>query len=280
MHSVTELRRYYASLITGRAGAHDPRLAAAFASVERERFVGPGPWQVFALAAGYIETPSDDLAFLYQDVLVALVRDRRINNGEPSLHARCLAALGPRPGESVLHVGAGTGYYTAVLAHLVGPEGSVQAYEIEEDLARQASVNLTDLPNVAVHHRSGSQGDLADCDIIYVNAGATHPLDTWLDALRPKGRLLFPLTPDDGLGGMLLVTRGESRNFAARFVSFAAFIPCMGARDGEAARQLSQAFARGTMWSVQSLRRNTAPDQSCWCAGNGWWLSTVAEAAI
>ncbi|HEX5845282.1 MAG TPA: hypothetical protein VFY53_03105 [Rhodoplanes sp.] len=86
-------------------------MITAFATVERERFVGAGPWKVMAHAAGYVDTPSDDLAFLYQDVVVALLADRRINNGEPHLHARCLAALDARPGEAAIHVGCGTGYY-------------------------------------------------------------------------------------------------------------------------------------------------------------------------
>jgi protein-L-isoaspartate(D-aspartate) O-methyltransferase len=240
--------------------------------------VGPGPWKVFALASGYIETPSDDLAFLYQDVLVALIGERRINNGEPSLHARCLAALGLRHGETVVHVGAGTGYYTSILAHLVGSSGSVTAYEIDDGLAAEAKKNLADLSNVAVSHRSGSEGPLPKCEAVYVNAGATRPLGVWLDALRPGGRLLFPLTPDEGLGGMLLVTRTAAGEFAARFVSFAAFIPCEGARDAETARQLSGAFAGGAMWTVRSLRLNTPPDASAWFVGEGWWLSTRGSA--
>jgi protein-L-isoaspartate(D-aspartate) O-methyltransferase len=274
MLSSEEARSYYARLIAGRGGTSDERLVAAFERVPRERFVGPGPWKVFAFAGGYIETPSDDLAFLYQDILVALVAERRIHNGEPSLHARCLAALQPRPGEAAIHVGAGTGYYTAIMAHLVGPAGSVAAYEIDEGLAAQATINLADLANVVVSHRSGSEGHFPQCDVLYVSAGATRPLDAWLDALRPGGRLLFPLTPDEGLGGMLLVTRGNTADFAARFVSLAGFIPCEGARDGETALQLSRAFAAGKMWSVRSLRRNTPPDTSAWFAGDDWWLST------
>jgi Protein-L-isoaspartate(D-aspartate) O-methyltransferase (PCMT) len=82
----------------------------------------------------YVDTPSDDLAFLYQDVVVALVPRRELNNGEPHLYARCLAALAISGGEWA--VGSGTGYYTAILAHLVGPTGTVVAYEIDQDLAK------------------------------------------------------------------------------------------------------------------------------------------------
>lgn len=50
-----------------------------------------------------------------------------------------------------------------------------------------------DTSQVRVHCRSGSVAPLPVCDFVYVNAGATHPADTWLDALNPGGRP--PLSP-------------------------------------------------------------------------------------
>jgi protein-L-isoaspartate(D-aspartate) O-methyltransferase len=274
-------RRFFADLITASAGISksNSRIADALASVPREHFVGPGPWKIFT-ASGLVQTPSDDPAFLYQDVVVAIAADRGINNGQPLLHAICLAALNLTEGETILHIGAGTGYYTALLSKLAGPIGSVLAYEIEQDLAQRAAINLADFSNVTVHHRSGSEGPLPDCDAIYVNAGATAPLDVWLDALRPNGRLLFPLTPTEGpaaitgAGAMLLVTRTSSDDFHGRFVCPAMFIPCVAARDEATAAKLSAAFKRGDYRNVRSLRRNSSPDETSWCAGNGWWLST------
>jgi protein-L-isoaspartate(D-aspartate) O-methyltransferase len=268
-------RSFFARLITAQAGVppQEGRLAAAFAATPRERFIGPGPWRVFT-PVGYIETPTDDPAFLYQDVTVALRPEGQINNGQPILHAVCLSALKVQEGETVLHVGAGTGYYSAILARLVGPAGAVMAYEIEEDLAARAVANLSDLPQVTVQNRSGSVGPLPACDAIYINVGATEPLECWLDALRPGGRLLFPLTPAQGAGGMLLVTRTADDRFEARMVCRAMFIPCAGARDEETAQKLTAAFQRAD--TVRSLHRGTAPDETCWCAGNGWWLSTAA----
>src|SRR5260370_41553795 len=131
-------RHFYAELVTTSAGAaKNERLKHAFASTPRERFIGIGPWKVFA-GGDYVETPTDDPAFLYQDVVVALAPERRINNGEPSLHATNLAALNVKQGEKVLHIGAGTGYYTAVLARLTGATGQVVAYEIIQDLTQNA----------------------------------------------------------------------------------------------------------------------------------------------
>ncbi len=281
MNRLEAYRHFYAELVTTSAGAaKNERLKHAFASTPRERFIGIGPWKVFA-RGNYVETPTDDPAFLYQDVVVALAPERRINNGEPSLHAISLAALNVKQGEKVLHVGAGTGYNTALLARLTGETGTVVAYEVEHDLAQNAIRNLSDLSNVTVQERSGSEAPLPACDAIYVNAGATAPLNVWLDALQLNGRLLFPLTPADGpggmpgAGGMLLVTRTATDHFDARFVCDAMFVPCFGARDEETAQKLSAAFKRGDSNSnnVRTLRRNSKPDDTCWCAGNGWWLS-------
>jgi len=274
-------RHFYADLVTASAGAaKNERLKAAFAAIPREHFVGVGPWKVF-VGGNYVETPTDDPAFLYQDVVVALAPERRINNGQPVLHAINLAALDVKQGEKILHIGAGTGYYTAVLARLTGAMGAVVAYEIEHDLAQNAIQNLSDFSNVTVEGRSGSEGSLPVCDAIYVNAAATAPLNVWLDALQLKGRLLFPLTPADGpggmpgAGGMLLVTRNDTNRFDARFVCPTMFVSCVGARDEETAQKLSVAFKRGDFRNVRSLRRNSQPDATCWCAGNGWWLSNA-----
>ena len=290
MTSVELLRQFYARYVVANCGvpAVQDRLTAAFAAVAREDFVGPGPWSV-PTASGYIKTPSADAAFLYQDILVALCGEGTINpktgegpvhNGQPTLHALCLAHANPVGGESVVHIGAGTGYYTAILTALVGPNGTVVAYEIDRTLATRATRNLSHLPNVTVRGASGTEGSLPDADVIYVSAGATAPLDLWLNALRPGGRLVFPLTPAEGLGGMLLVTRHESSGrFSAKFISPAMFVPCTGGRDPKTAEKLTKAFHEGGTERVTSLRRNTVADETCWFEGDGWWLSVSVQKA-
>lgn len=273
-------RDFYARLIVAAAGvsSNTEGLISAFRSVPRERFVGPGPWSVFT-PGGYVQTQINDAALLYQDIVVSLVEGGPINNGQPSLHAACLATLDLKAGETGLHVGAGTGYYTEILALLVGQQGHIHAYEIEPLLAQRAIQNLASTSQVSVHCRSGSVAPLPVCDFVYVNAGATHPADAWLDALNPGARLLFPLTPSQGLGGMLLLTRVTADEFKAKFVCPAMFIPCVGCRDENLANKLSEAFQMGAIWEASSLRRNTQPDASnCFAAAN-WWLSTATVEA-
>lgn len=255
----------------------DPVVTAAFASVPREPFAGPGPWMVCVPGVGYLPTPDDDPAYLYQDTLVALDADQGSNIGEPTLHARCLNALALREGEAVLHVGAGSGYYTALLAQLVGPSGRVHAYEIEPGLAARATQNLADRPWVEVLGRSGIADDLPKVNAVYVNAGLTQPSSTWLDALLPHGRLIFPLQPTSGLGAMLMITRPErGAAWPARFVARAKFILCQGRQDQDMSRDLAEAFARGGLQTVQSFRLDEQADATRWVAGDGWWLSTAS----
>ncbi len=273
MNSIQAYRDFYANFVVKSAGSSSDSLISAFASTERENYVGAGPWPIF-VGSGYLPTPSDDPRLLYQDILVGLATDRGINNGQPSLHARCLAACAPTAGESVVHIGAGTGYYSAILAVLVGSAGRVVAYEIEADLAARAQENLQHLPNVQIISASASNAILPKADVVYVNAG-THPPSTWLDALNSGGRLIFPLTPNEGFGGMLLVTRRGSSAYAASIVSRVAFIPCIGARDDATSRALTTALETQPIKSVKSLRRDSNPDSTAWCIGAGWWLSSA-----
>ena len=274
------LHSFYASLICAAAKAGDPRIEQAFRAVKREPFVGPGPWRITLGGHPYVMTPNDDPAFIYQNTLVALDSAQGLNIGMPSAHAYWLDGCDLKEGETVLQVGAGTGYYTAILAQLVGSSGQVHAYEIDESLADRARGNLKDLPQVNVQARSGIAPDLPKADLIYVCAGAAQPAREWLDALRPGGRLIFPLAPVGVLGGMLLIKHPDQGPvWPARFRGRAQFIGCIGLQDEDAGRRLTEAFLNG--WErVRSLRLDSAVDETCWFAGDGWWLSTAdAEAA-
>jgi protein-L-isoaspartate(D-aspartate) O-methyltransferase len=269
-------RSFFAKLICTAAKLDDPRIEEAFRTVKREPFAGPGPWSVGLGGHPYVETPDDDPAFLYQDLLLALDRERGINIGMPGVHALWLGACNIKQAETVVQVGVGTGYYTAILAHLVGANGRVYGYEIDEGLAARARENLRDVHQAEVRTQSGVASNLPQADLIYVCAGAAQPSRMWLDALRPGGRLLFPLAPQDVFGGMLLITRPDQDGscWPAKFVSRAAFIGCVGLQDEEAGRRLKEAFSKN--WnSVRSLRLDGSPDESCWFAGDGWWLSTT-----
>jgi protein-L-isoaspartate(D-aspartate) O-methyltransferase len=278
MTSLEAQRRFYARLVTAKAGVFEPKIVDAFATIRREQFLGKGPWDI-PVKDTYLSSETDDPAILYQDILVAIDRKGGVHNGEPTLHAMCIGAALPQAAEVVIHVGAGTGYYTAVLAHLVGPEGRVHAYEIDLGLARRAAQNLSEWSTVTVHALSALEASLPPADLIYVSAGATHVPQIWLDALTIGGRLIVPLTANEGPGCMLLVTRRSPATYAARILSAAFFIPCIGARDDEQSRRLAAALNAGNQDKVRTLRRGDDADSTAWCVGDGWWLSTAERSA-
>jgi protein-L-isoaspartate(D-aspartate) O-methyltransferase len=266
-------RQAYAAEITRSAHVQDPRIEAAFAAVPREDFVGLPPWRIGSGGLFGLNS-SDDPARLYEDVLVAIDAKRGINNGQPSLHAQSIDALGLKEGETVLQIGAGAGYYTAILAELVGPTGRVIAYEIAPDIAARAAANLARIPQVEVRARSGVE-DLPQAHALYVSAAASHPLRAWLDALKPGGRLVFPLQAAGSSGAMLMVTRPErGEAWPARLLTRVVFIACEGAQDSEMGRRLDDAFRRGGSERVRSLRFGGEPSATDWVRGDGWALST------
>jgi len=271
MSKVEDARKFYARLMTAGAASPDPRLEAVFASVPREDFLGPGPWTVVA-GDGRIETPSADPSHIYQNVLVALDADKGINNGEPMLHAMWLGKVAPKPSETVTHIGAGTGYYTALLARLVEPGGRVTALELDADLAARARMNLAEYGNVEVIHGDAVVGPLQPSDIIYVNAGVVAPPAPWLKALKPGGRLIFPWRPSETVGLAVLVTRMDS-GFACRPFMGSWFIPCVGASvAGPEAKTPTRERAARTrsIW----LSASKAPDRTATAVFGDVWFSS------
>src|SRR5438046_866201 len=101
------IRRAYATQTMAAAGVVDRRIEAAFAAVKREDFLGPGPWQILRWDRGYEKAPSADPVYLYDDVVVAIVPERNLNNGQPSFLAALIAGSAPRPGEHAVHIGVG-----------------------------------------------------------------------------------------------------------------------------------------------------------------------------
>jgi protein-L-isoaspartate(D-aspartate) O-methyltransferase len=133
------IRAAYARQILAAARIVDnARLEAAFSATRREDFLGAGPWWILRWFRHYVTTPDADPVYLYTDDLVGIVPERHLNNGQPSLHAHLIHQASPAAGEHVVHIGTGTGYYTAIMAHLVGSSGRVTGIEYEPELAARA----------------------------------------------------------------------------------------------------------------------------------------------
>jgi protein-L-isoaspartate(D-aspartate) O-methyltransferase len=277
-----QIRRAYAERLRLSARLKSPALVDALARVPRERFLGPGPWQIVHPStppAGfkYTTTPDANPKHVYADVLVAIDVGRGLNNGQPSGLASWIDALQLRSGERVIHIGCGTGYYTAILAEIVGPTGRVIAVDVDMQFAHRARMNLAGYSHVDVWYGDDVPFEPDSADAVFVNAGATHPLPAWLDVLALGGRLLIPLTatgPDGfSTGGMFLLVRTRA-GFAARCVSGVAISPCIGMRNSDLNLELWR--RRGTERQVHSFRRDGhEPDNTCWLHTPNGCFSTL-----
>lgn len=273
--SLDEIRGFFAKLMAAASRSADPRLERAFEIVPREAFLPPGPWHMMwaDVADRYFETPSADPAYLYQNALVAIDASKGINNGEPFLHARWIGAVAPEAGETVTHIGCGTGYYSAILSILVLPGGRVLALDINEELAAAARRNLAPFENVSVAAGDATAERLQSSDIIYVNAGLACPPVHWLMALRPGGRLIFPWRPSDEVALATVVTRKRA-GLSVRPLMGAWFIPCSGTvRPQDCVRRPTPPEAEATR-SVHLIAER-APDSTATAICRDVWFSSA-----
>ena len=279
------IRAAYAKQILAAARVTgDVHLEAALGAARREDFLGPGPWPIMRWFRSYVTTPDADPVYLYTDDLVGILPERHLNNGQPSLHAHLIHQASPADGEHIVHIGTGTGYYTAILAHLAGPAGRVTGIEFDPELAARAKANLADYPNAEIIEGDGTLASFDQADVIYVNAGCTMPAESWLDRLADGGRLILPMTSDQGfaspspaqMASSGAVFRIERRNhdYFADWISAVAIFPCAGSRDEVSERTLAEAFAKGGWQQVTRLYRDQEiADERCWVKGPRWCLA-------
>ena len=247
------------------------RLIDAFATVPREAFVGPGPWliQNRHTAPHYVPTKDADPRHLYHDVHIALDASGFVNSGGPGFNAFLLNLLEVQPGETVVYLGMGCGYYAAVLAELVGPRGNVVAIEVHPERAAQAGKALAPWPQVTVKCANGATEPLEPCDVLIAGAGVTHPPDVWLEALKVGGRMIFPLMgslADEhwGVAAVLYARRESETSFEARRLCDASYLEFIGARNAHLAERIDEALAQDGGATIASLQLDSHPhDPSC-----------------
>ena len=269
-----EARRLFAEELRVVAHLQREEIVRAFSAVPRERFVGPGPWRLLNAIDGYWTTPDDDPRWLCHNVLVALDESRGLNTGEPSLWAYHFDRIGVRAGDRVLQIGTGSGYFTAILAEIVGIDGSVLGFEVDGALAEAANRNVSPWPQATIRKVDGVVSPDGRCDVVIAFAGVSAPPLDWLDALADGGRALIPLTTEQRFGLLLRIDR-NAMGFAARSAGNIGIFHCAGARQPAEAEALGRALSdHAGRAALKSLRRDRhQPDETCWLHGDGWCLS-------
>ncbi|MBK18885.1 MAG: protein-L-isoaspartate O-methyltransferase [Rhodospirillaceae bacterium] len=165
----------------------DDGLIDAFLNVPRELFVDP-----------------DHLAVAYTDIDVPVGNERKMV--EPMVLANLIQAVSAQPHEVALDVGCGTGYSSAILAHLVT---TVVALETDKELATKANNNFT---NLAVDNAVVVEGELnqgyatqGPYDIICIAGSVPAVPKTLTDQLAEGGRLCAVVDDGTGQGKAVLV---------------------------------------------------------------------------
>lgn len=189
-----------------------------------------------------------------------------MNNGQPSALARWIDVLELRSGDRVYHLGCGVGYYTAIMAEVVGAGGRVAASEVDAGLAARAAENLAAYANVSVHVGDGAAFDPGECDAIFINAGVTHPHPLWLQRLSDRGRLVLPLTAaagstDAGGAGIVAKITRAGNGFSVRVVTLAGIYSCTSVRDSEMNAALGKALATRAFTKLKSVRTDPHPQE-------------------
>ncbi|MCD2175100.1 protein-L-isoaspartate O-methyltransferase family protein [Rhizobium sp. C4] len=276
-------RLAYAKQILAAAGITNEALEFAFATVPREDFVGKAPWYI-ARGEGYHKLPSSDPVVLYQDCLIALQQNRLVNNGSPTLHARGIHNLAISAGHSIAHIGAGTGYYSALQSVLVGATGRVLAVEQNASLKEQCVENLHGYANVSVIQGNGSAWPQEQVDRVYVNFATARPAQPWIENLAIGGRLLFPLcAPQDAavMGspvvarGIFLLIERKKLGYTATVLGSAFFVwdECDAGETPEYLENLKRSLNSNQAHRIKSLRVGPDDMGNEWLSSETWGLS-------
>ncbi|MEV3993005.1 methyltransferase domain-containing protein [Streptomyces sp. NPDC049837] len=233
--AAAEARRELVREIAAGGDLQDPAWRAAFEEVPRHLFV---PYFYIGVMGGYerlwCEDPDPDrrrrwLEGAYLDrPLATRVRDGELvsSASQPSLMAGMLHALEVRDGDSVLEIGAGTGYNAALLSHRLGDE-RVTTVDLDEDITEAARAHLA----AAGYHPAVVTGDgargcpqRAPFDAVIATCAVSSVPPAWLAQCRPGARVLAPLST-----GLIRLRVRDAEHAEGRFLHTSAyFVPLRG----------------------------------------------------
>lgn len=167
---------------------------------------------------------AEQLDLAYADRPLPIGRGQTIS--QPFIVALMTELLQPNPQAVVLEIGTGSGYQSAVLAHLVR-----QVYSIERipELAESAKHRLHELGyrNVEIRNTDGWCGweEHAPFDGIMVTAAAVDVPPALVRQLKPGGRLVIPVGAPHQSQVLRVLQKDEQDNITNRDVLPVVFVP-------------------------------------------------------
>jgi protein-L-isoaspartate(D-aspartate) O-methyltransferase len=191
-------------------GIHDPKILEAFRSVPREEFLSE---EYRDLAYGDHPLPIEAGQTISQPYIVALM----------------IQAAEIKPGDTVLEVGAGSGYAAAVMSRIAG---TVIAIERQADLVKVAQERMRRLgfDNVRIVEGDGTRGWAAEApyDAILAAASGSHVPPPWVDQLTDGGRIVMPVGDPSWIQKLIKVTKGPAGKLITEDLGGVRFVPLIG----------------------------------------------------
>jgi protein-L-isoaspartate(D-aspartate) O-methyltransferase len=191
-------------------GITDPKILEAFRAVPREAFVAEDYQE---RAYGDFPLPIEAGQTISQPYIVALMID----------------AAEIKVGDTVLEVGAGSGYAAAVMSRIAG---KVVAIERQAELARVARERIERLgyDNVEIVEGDGTRGlpDRAPYDAILAAASGSHVPDALVEQLAPGGRIVMPVGDPGWVQKLVKVTKGPAGKLITEDLGGVRFVPLIG----------------------------------------------------
>lgn len=146
---------------------------------------------------------------------------------QPLTVAFMLELLQPAPGDNILDIGSGSGWQTALLAHLVGPSGTITALEIVPELYEQSIKNISrynfiknGIVRMLCANAAAGLAAAAPFDKIIAAAELNEIPKPWLDQLKTNGRLVAPVSHSL----ILIIKKEDGRLDRQEFPGFV-FVP-------------------------------------------------------
>lgn len=191
-------------------GVKSPQIYKAFAAVDRAKFV-----------------PAQFSLHTYEDSALPIGYGQTIS--QPYTVAFMLELLEPQLAQKILDVGSGSGWTTALLAHIVGLSGKIYGVELVPQLVKMSQTNLSKLNIKNAEVRQAKQNEIglpaaAPYDRILVSAAGADIVQELVDQLKAPGILVQPAR-----SSIIKVSKSDDGTTTRQEYPGFAFVPLIGA---------------------------------------------------
>jgi protein-L-isoaspartate(D-aspartate) O-methyltransferase len=193
-----------------RRGITEPDILDAFRAVPREAFIGD---EYAHLAYGDHPLPIEAQQTISQPYIVGLM----------------IQAAAIKDGDTVLEVGAGSGYAAAVISRIAGKVVGIERQHALVEVARERLRRLG-YGNIEIVEGDGTRGwpDAAPFDAIFAAASGSHVPGALIGQLAPGGRLVMPIGEPGGVQELVKVTKQDDGILQQENLGGVRFVPLIG----------------------------------------------------